>query len=139
MPRMGQREAALLDIPFRHISASEMDRPEHLHTATTIYYDGTGTFNRIVGLPKGFVVSRKYFSTAGQDLALCLKIAFGAHGFGDRFTSRDPLYVIPLAHPVDNSLSLKVLEREVHDVVSIFGRRVKVSGVKTAWHIGNRV
>jgi hypothetical protein len=135
----GQREAALLELPFRHISAPEMDRPEHLHTATTIYYDGTGMFNRIAGLPKGFVVSRKYFNTATQDLDLCLKIAFGTQGFGDRFTAHDPLYVIPLAHPIDNSLSLKVLEREVHDVISPFGRRVKISGVKTAWHMRDSI
>lgn len=134
----GQREAELLELPFRHISASEMDRPEYLHTATTIYYDGTGAFNRIVGLPKGFVVSRRYFSTAMQDLELCLKIAFGAHGFGDRFTSRDPLCVIPLAHPTDSTWSLKVLEREVYDVISPFGRRVKASSVKTAWHMRDR-
>lgn len=135
----GQREAELLELPFQHISASEMDRPGHLHIATTIYYDGTGAFNHIAGLPKGFVVSRKYFSTAMQDLELCLKIAFGAHGFGDRFTSGDPLFIIPLAHPTDNDLSLKVLEREVYEIANLFGRRVKVSGVKTAWHMRDAV
>lgn len=131
----GQREAALLSLPFRHIPATEMDRPEHLHTAVAVYYDATGVFNRAISLPSGFVVSRKYFGTAQKDLALCLDIAFGVHGFGNCFTPRYPFHVIPLAHPTDASLSLKVLEREVREVVVPFGRRVRVSGVKTAWHM----
>jgi hypothetical protein len=131
----GQREAALLELPFRHIPASGMDRPAHLHTATVIYYDATGVFNRIPGLPTGFVVSRKHFNTAPKDLALCLDIAFGPHGFGDRFTPRYPLHVIPLAHPTDMSLSLAVLQREVGQAIAQYGRRVRLSGVKTAWHM----
>lgn len=131
----GQKTAALLGLPHRHITAAEMDRPSHLHTAIAVYYDGTGQFNRIAGLPVGFVVSRKHFSTAQQDLALCLQIAFGDQGFGNLFTPQIPLYVIPLAHPCDPALSLKVLEGEVRDVIGPYGSRVKMSGVKTAGHM----
>jgi hypothetical protein len=131
----GESEASALGIPFRHIATSELNRPEDLHIATAIYYDGTGTFTRINGLPMGFVVSRKHFKAAQRDLGLCLEIAFGAQGFGNRFTPHRPLHVIPLAHPIDTALSLKVLEPEVREVIAPFGRRVRLSGVKTAWHM----
>jgi hypothetical protein len=133
----GKETAALLGLPHRHIPAAAMNRPAYLHPAVAIYYDGAGVFNRIPGLPMGFVVSRKHFSSAPDDLALCLQIAFGQHGFGDLFTPRNPMCVIPLEHPEDVSLSLKVLEREVREVAAPFGRRVRISGVKTAWHMRN--
>src|SRR5581483_5759773 len=134
-----RRAAAVPGLPYRHITAEEMDRPENLHAATAVYYDGTGVFNRIPSMPHGFVVSRKHFSTAQEDLELCLKIALGPHGFGDLFTARNPFSVIPIAHPTDFSLSLKALEREVREVTAPYGRRVKVSGVKTGWHMRDLV
>ena len=131
----GLQTAQRLGLPHRHITASEMDRPANRHTAEAIYYDGTGVFNRIQGLPRGFVVSRAHFGSAIHDLSLCLQIAFGPHGLGSRFTASDPLWVVPLAHPADLSLSLEVLESEVRGAIRSFGSRVKISGVKTAWHM----
>lgn len=131
----GEATAATLGLPHRHIAASEMDRPEHLHTAEAIYYDGTGVFNRVPGLPRGFVVSRAHFQSAKNDLSLCLQIAFGPHGQGNLFTTSNPLLVIPLAHPTDGRLSLEILEGEVKEAARPFGGRVRISGVKTAWHM----
>jgi hypothetical protein len=129
----GKRTAAALGLPHRHIAASTMDRPAHTHNAEAIYYDGTGVFNRVAGLPTGFVVSRAHFRSAPGDLSLCLRIAFGPHGLRDRFSSANPLLLIPLAHPSDPSLSLEVLEREAHEAAREFGSKVKIDGVKTSW------
>ena len=131
----GAATAAVLGLPHRHITAGEMDRPEHLHTAEAIYYDGTGVFNRVPGLPRGFVVSRALFQSAKNDLALCLQIAFGAHGLGKQFTAGNPLLLVPLAHPTDQRFSLEALESEAREAARPFGGRVRISGVKTAWHM----
>jgi len=135
--RWGAVEARRLGLSHRHITAQEMDRPARSHIATAIYYDATGTFNRIAGLPKGFVVSRKSFSSGPGDLALCLKIAFGDLGFGKLFTNVSPLNIILLPHPSDRNLSLGVLEKEAQTVAVPYGRRVRIDGFKTAWFAGN--
>ncbi len=133
----GRRTASLLGIKHRHITAAGMDRPVSLHAATCVYYDGTGSFNRIPGLPSGFVVSRRFSPTGLQDLQRYLSIAFGEHGLGDRLTPRQPFHVIVLPHPTDLGLSHKVLSREAVQAVVPYGRRVRVGVVKTGWHMRN--
>jgi hypothetical protein len=126
----GQATAKLLGLPHRHIKAEDMVRLDCLHNAAVVYYDGTGSFNCIAGLPCGFVVSRKYFSSAQEDLELCIKIAFGHHGCGDLFTPQRPLRVVVLSHPTDPKLSELKLRREVAEVIELFGPRVKMVTVK---------
>ena len=128
----GEREAARLNLPHKHITAAEMDRPKNLHNAVAVYYDGAGRFNRIPGLPPGFVVSRKYFGAAAQsDLELCLKIALGDHGFGSRFDFGNPLTIVTIADPADHELRSSTLIEEVDAVAKQFGPlQVAVQSVK---------
>ena len=131
----GKRVAEQLGLSHRHITADEMDRPRDLHTAVAVYYDGTGNFNRVEGLPRGFVVSRRRFDSGPEDLQLCLKIALGGHGFGELFSEETPLSVVLLEDPKNPAFSLDVLREEAGRIVSPFGNRVKVLPVKTARYI----
>jgi len=127
----GEQEAARLGLPHRHITVDQMDRPKQMHNAVAIYYDGTGRFNRIPGLPSGFVISRKYFVDATKDLELCVKIAFGEHGFGKRFELSAPLNIVVIADPSDSQLRLKTLFEEAETVAKKFEpMRILVQGLK---------
>ena len=135
----GRREADALGLPYRHINVGELDRPPELHTALVAYYDGTGVFNRIPGLPRGFVISRKHFSTAKEDLELRLMNIFRNFGFGKLFTRENPLYLIALAHPTDPSLSAKILEAEARHAAAGYGAPVRVEAIRTNWLMRSQV
>lgn len=92
-----QRIAEELGVAYRrHIT--ELARPNEFHNARVVYVDGTGAFNPSVveGLPAGFVVSRK-FMTPGQartETEIAMSIAFGDHGFGKKFSDKEPLVLV---------------------------------------------
>ncbi len=82
----------------------EAENTHSFHPERAIYYDGTGTFDWSRGkrFPRGFVISRAYLgfdvTYAKLELATALKIALtphneGGHGFGEMFTSDQPLLV----------------------------------------------
>ena len=122
----GRKTADRLGFLHLHFKSVNMDRPAGFHDEVAVYYDGTGWFNRMPGMPKGFVVSRKYFSSAQKDLELCINIALGGHGFGDRFTAKAPFTVVVLPHPTDPILSAAVLRAEAEQIAAKFGGRVRV-------------
>lgn len=119
-------------IGHRHIAAAEMARPAHIHIARAAYYDGTGLFNPSGSgdAPRGFVVSRRYFdkdhSVFNMDLAA--QIAFGHHGFGEKFTVENPLHFIAVADQKEDKFNLKNLLSELESLPEKYGGRIKVSG-----------
>jgi len=91
--------AAELGVPYGgHIT--ELARPKGFHNARVVYADGIGDFNprKVESLPPGFVVSASVMTQeqAVSEVALALKIAFGEHGFGEKFTPAQPLVVVAL-------------------------------------------
>lgn len=130
----GRDMAARFGIEHRHIAADEMDRPEHLHNETVVYYDGSRMFNRIEGMPVGFTVTRFDRATAQAALKLSIQIAFGKSGFGGRFGFVTPLQIVAIAHPKDPDASLKVLEAEIKEITKQFPvGKTSITGFKTAW------
>ncbi len=103
--RMGHQEK------YDHIAAEEMERPKGFHNARVVYYDAIGGFNpnKEVGLPMGFVISRKFVSSgyAQEELKVATSIAFSHHGFGDLFSSELPFIIIPMANTNDELANLK--------------------------------
>jgi hypothetical protein len=78
----------------------KMQGPKEFHHARVIYYvDTPVAFNplTIPGLLPGFVINRAFLSPeeAAKETALAQGIAFGGHGFAERFL-KDPLLIICL-------------------------------------------
>ena len=98
------------------------------HNERAIYYDFTGTFNPAAArrvFPPGFVISRKYLGeqNAKKDVELGITIATGDHGFGDRFTSGEPLMLIIVA---ENKKQLEDGQKELWDLLA--RREVRIVG-----------
>lgn len=117
-----KRIAEKLGVPYLgRISAKQMTRPAETHTARAIYYDGTGKLDAALldGMPQGFHITRKVISDPGYakaELDVCLGIAFGDHGFGDLFTGKTPLYVVPVSGLDAESIPLATLVAEVKEI-----------------------
>lgn len=129
-----QALAKLLQAPYKgHIT--DLKRPD-FHNARIVYYDGSGRFDpfRMREIPDGFIISRYYLDQryAMEELRIALSIAFGHHGFGDKFTEDSPLIVAPIEKFVTKrrNISLPELEEEARQVASQFGGRVVVEGFK---------
>jgi hypothetical protein len=125
----GEVQADKLGIKFRFIEKESICRPDGFHSAVAAYYDGSGGFSLLEGLPRGFVVSRKAFSTGPSDLAFYLKIAFGSHGFGELFTPQSPFHVVVLGHPTDATVPMSLLKKEAEAASQPYGSRVKLESV----------
>jgi len=112
--------ASLYGVPYTHIAKERLARPADLHIARAMYYDGTGMFGdpTRAGLPKGFVVSRRFMdiSSAQEDAAIGISIALGAHGFGERITEEEPFIIIPIGDPSSEDFSLDRLYKELADL-----------------------
>ena len=115
-----KRMAEELDVPYKgHVT--ELDRPKEFHNARVVYLDGTGRFNpsRVSELPQGFVVSARYMTPeqALSEVQLAIKIAFGEHGFGDKFSQDDPLVVVAIGDSTEPDFAGKDLERELKSII----------------------
>jgi hypothetical protein len=138
--RYGQEFAAevaeALGAKHHHIRRDQLRRPQTMHDATVVYYSGVKAFNpaRHKDLPKGFTIIRAIHNhgpskkTAADEVAVACQIAFGAHGFGDRFTPDNPLIIVPIGNPHRDELSVERLKEELEPVVEQYGDRVLVSG-----------
>lgn len=111
-----RRIAEELGVPYKgHIT--ELARPKEFHNARVVYVDGTGSFNPSVveGLPAGFVVSRKFMTPeqAKTEIAIAMSIAFGDHGFGKKFSEKEPLVVVAIG---GNELSAGMMRNEIESL-----------------------
>ena len=106
------------------------------HIARAVIYDGSGRYDasqmREI-MPYTFVVSRKRPASMGakeakDDLALAIAIAFGSHGFGERFQKGSELLVIPVAERDSSDLWIGALTQEIRDVLLPYGDKIKVDG-----------
>ncbi len=123
-----KRMAAELGVPYKgHIT--DLQRPAEFHHARVVYVDATGRFNpaRLKELPPGFVVSRRYMTPAQalEEVRIAMSIAFGDHGFGNKFSSREPLLIMPITDATEGDFDADVLRRELEQISD---ERVKVDG-----------
>jgi hypothetical protein len=117
------RIAAKLGVPYRgHLDVS----PSGLHIARAAYYDGTGSFDptRHAGLPPGFVVSRRYHDVgyALDEIRVALSIAFGDHGFGDRFSGAEPFHLVAIGRTPDET------EQLISEIAPLASDTVRIDG-----------
>lgn len=121
-----QELAQATNLPYKgHIAAEQMSRPAEFHNATVAYLDGTGQFNpaRLKGtLPQGFVATMKYFKT--DDIALCVAIAMGDHGFNQHFTKEHPFYIILIPDNNNPEMSEEKLLAETQPLLAQYEGRV---------------
>jgi hypothetical protein len=126
-------EAASIKFPqiefiYRHIEAHEMDK---IHNERCIYLDATQKINPkvISELPSGFIMTVmpevNLEITKSELTALC-GIALGDHGFGKRFTSEKPFWIIVSAKNEEEENSQIELAKSV--VNQFEEGRVKVAG-----------
>lgn len=111
-----------------HLSAEEMKRPS-FHDARICYYDGTGRFNYegVEGLPKGFVVSRRYMtpkSSLAED-GVAGAIAFDDHGYDSLLTENEPFMFVAIG---EDEQQLTVLKSEITGLNHPFGNKVIFDG-----------
>lgn len=122
--------AARAGVEHRHIPFDAMERPSGMHIARVIYVDGTGRFQSkgVLGLPRGFVVSRRYLGAANtlHDVRLAISIALGNHGFGERFTPENPLVIIAIGERGVGEFSTALFIKELEPVISEHGGRVGI-------------
>ncbi len=127
-----EKLAAKMNAAVYNIPLSEMERPAEFHTARAVYFDGVGGFNpnKEVGLPQGFVISKRYVpgEYSLDELKVAMSIAFGKHGFGELFTTENPFVIIPLANSAEE---LNNLKNEINQALQDNPNRekIKVDGV----------
>lgn len=115
-----------------NIPLSEMERPAEFHTARAVYFDGVGGFNpnKEIGLPQGFVISKRFIPGEYplDELKVAIGIAFGGHGFGKLFTEKSPFVIVPMAKSLEE---LNSLEREIKNALegNEHISKIKVDGV----------
>ena len=97
-----------------------------------VYVDGTGKFDPslVPGLPKGFVVSRRYLPSeyAREEVKVSVGIATGPHGFGARVTKEEPLLIVVVGDPHDPDFSEAHLREELKEIVERSDGRVVIDG-----------
>jgi hypothetical protein len=134
--------SAKLKAEYQHIAASAMARPAEFHNARTVWFDATGKFNPDKlgsAIPQGFLIdygnetklakNQKEREYPYAELAVAIKIAFGDHGLGQRFTSENPLVVVVIAKDADELEKVKA-EVATHLPETEKGR-LKVDGFVT--------
>ncbi len=100
-------------VKHEHIEAKDMTRNKSFHEAIVIYYNfGDYIFDatRIVDnennelFAKGFTIDRGHFNEENSlmELGVSIDIAFGGHGFGERFTEENPLIIVFVASRNDD-------------------------------------
>jgi len=91
------------------LKAMEMvlDRSHH-HVARAVYYDGTGKMTSTKGLPRGFVVSRRFLPRhyAQVEVATAVSIAM-AHGYGDLFCDPHPIALVAIGKDGNQTAELR--------------------------------
>lgn len=127
MGRLGHEEN------FGHIATEEMERPAEFHVARVVYYDCIGGFNpnKEIGLPMGFVIERKHEPAeyAQEELKVAADIAFGHHGFGDRFSKDLPFVIIVLAASQDEVQNIKKqIEETLKENKNLKEGKIKIDG-----------
>jgi hypothetical protein len=122
--------AEKLEAEWTHIFKKEMS--SEVHNARAICFDGTGKFNPAViqDMPESFVCSAPGFGLSKEYCqaelkTLIEKVAFGSHGFGEKFTPENPLYVIVSAK---DDKQLGEISGWAEEAVKEFDKRVEVKG-----------
>lgn len=96
-------------------------RPSGLHTARTLYYDGTQQgfeTSKLSTLPLGFGISRGFGGReAGMsDARLAAEIAMGENGFGEKFTSETPFHLVGITDTKEGSIPPAMLKGELEEI-----------------------
>lgn len=114
-------EAGLpIEVVLEHIPNDESNKEGKglclPHIERGAYYAYVLSFNpqATEGLPAGFVISREHFAPeyAVANAAIAIKIAFGGHGFGKRFTTEQPFLLVAVA---DSEEKLVEAKKELED------------------------
>src|SRR3989338_5589297 len=135
--KLGQEFAAKvakrLGARHHHIRREQLRRPQNMHVATVVYYSGVKAFNPALSdkLPNGFTITRALHAfppPAQKEADIACQIAFGAHGFDERFTSAHPLIIVPIGNPHRPELSVEALTAELQPVLNTYGDRVMIAG-----------
>ncbi len=121
--------AGELGAKYEHIPMEKMRG--RIHDERVICFDGTGKFNpaalsempgHFVSSGYGFGLSEEYMK---EELDTLTGIALGHHGFGDRFSEKDPFYIIICAKDAEQLVKMESIAKEA---VAKFGDRVAVKG-----------
>lgn len=125
------------EIDHSHIAGKDMVRPESFHSARVVYFDATGNFNpgRVENIPKGFLIdygnevslakTEEEKEYPIEELKIALNIAFGSHGFGDKFNSDNPFIIVVEAK---TQKELDEIKKQIEPVVYSYGEKVKIDG-----------
>jgi len=112
----------------------DLKRPSEFHNARVVYVDGTGVFNPscVEELPQGFVVSRRYMRQEQtlSEVRLACKIAFGHHGFAERFSSESPLLIITIGDPAETEFACEHLHDELLTLKEYFDQTEPENSVR---------
>jgi hypothetical protein len=128
----GKDMANELGIPHMHVPSAKLVRPPGFHDEIGVYYDATNMFSRTEDMPPGFVISRLSKEMGQNDLDLALNIALSSSGFGERFSSATPFYVIIIASPTKHHLCVKELKAEAQEITKRFPKgKIAISGFRT--------
>jgi hypothetical protein len=115
-------EKAGLNVKIEHIGpkSEEGRKLKDMHIERAVYYPTMPVYNpqKIEKLPTGFVISRGVFSEGKSgsaygkaNVSVALSIAFGDHGFGHKFSAKQPFTLMAIGHD-DNSLQQAIIDLE---------------------------
>lgn len=127
-----EKVAGLLGIDY---GERTLERPQ-LHIARIAYVSELpGGFDFRAGasdgrsiLPPGFIIEPKNHptqNTALEEVKIALDIAFGSHGFADRFTPESPFIICPV-RPHNKQPYMPI--GSISSVIKPYGNRVRIDG-----------
>ena len=126
---LGKELASGLGAEHKYLDRQEM--ANEYHNETALLLDSTGQFDstNLAGFPAHFVCtgaglgfSERYMKSETNTL---VRIALGDHGFGNRFDSANPFYVIVSA---DSQEELDRWRSVAKEAVAEFGDRIVING-----------
>ena len=107
------------DVKYQHVNKSEMIRPPEFHDARAIWFDLTSKFHPDAAkrLPKGFLIDYGITRDEGKneeekgysftELKVAVGIAFGDHGFGNKFTTENKFIIVVISEDESELANLK--------------------------------
>ncbi|MBI4653158.1 hypothetical protein HY750_02800 [Candidatus Kuenenbacteria bacterium] len=118
-------------IKYRYIRADEMKRSQDFQPARMVFYNNIKDYypSVIKGLPPTFSIERFTLfnvENAKERLKLAIKIAFGDHGFGERFTEKNPFIIACCLNEGDDFDEIKKEVNKILEEMDIKKERIKV-------------
>lgn len=133
--KWAQELASQLGIDFIEVSENQMTRPIGFHDARGLVIDGTGriqTHKYKGSLPPLFTCSFGAYPKEAEEyllseIEMILGIAFGQHGFAEKFTSNTPFHIWIIGNNENDHCTEDLILQKILPTIEKYRNRIVIS------------